>query len=253
MRYLELPRGPVRVRFDGATSNRLIPTDPHSGRTFWWADKGDGMDSTLTREVDLRSVPSAKLAFWAWYDIEADYDYAYVEASVDGGAHWVPLRTEASTSTDPNGQNLGNGLTGVSGGSGGPAWVRLSADLTSFAGKQIQLRFQYVTDGNLNLGGWAIDDLEISGGVLNDDAETDGGWTAEGFVRSTNVVGERYLVQVLRFGDRPTVERHIVENGALTLDLDTSGDRRPPLVAVTPFAVRTTVPVSFTVGSEARP
>ena len=251
VRYLELPRGPVRVRFDGATSNRLIPTDPHSGRTFWWSDKGDGMDSTLTREVDLRSVPSAKLAFWAWYDIEADYDYAYVEASVDGGAHWVPLRTEASTSTDPNGQNLGNGLTGVSGGSGGPAWVRLSADLTSFAGKQIQLRFQYVTDGNLNLGGFAIDDIEIPGRAV-DEAESDNGWNASGFVRSTNVVAQRFIVQVLRFADRPTVERRTVDNGQLTLEIDSTADRRPPLLAVTGLAVRTTQPAAFTVSAEAR-
>ena len=252
-RYVELPRAAQRVKFEGPTSVRLIATDPHSGKAFWWSDKGDGMDATLTRTVDLRAGTAATLTFWSWYEIEADYDYGYVEVSTDGGAHWKPLPTDTSTTTDPNGQNLGNGITGVSGRGSSPQWVRLSADLAPYAGKEILLRFQYVTDGNLNLGGWAIDDLEISGGVLNDDAETDGGWTAEGFVRSTNVVGERYLVQVLRFADRPTVERHIVENGALTLDLDTSGDRRPPLVAVTPFAVRTTVPVSFTVGSEARP
>src|SRR2546427_2887140 len=252
-RYVELPRAAQRVEVQGPTSVPLIATDPHSGKAFWWSDKGDGMDATLTRTVDLRAGTAATLTFWSWYEIEADYDYGYVEISTDGGARWKPLPTDSSTTTDPNGQNLGNGITGVSGRGSSPQWVRLSADLAPYAGKEILLRFQYVTDGNLNLGGWAIDDLEISGGVLNDDAEADGGWTAEGFVRSTNVVGERYLVQVLRFADRPTVERHIVENGALTLDLDTSGDRRPPLAPVTHFAVRTTVPVSFTVGSEARP
>jgi hypothetical protein len=69
-------------------------------------------------------------------------------------------------------------------------------------------------------------------------------------VRSTNLVSQRYLVQVLRFGEKGTVERRAVDNGTLTLDLDASGDRRPPLLAVTGFAVRTTQPTAFTVSVE---
>src|SRR5207245_640759 len=150
----------------------------------------------------------------------------YVEVSADGGTHWTPLRTEAATASDPNGQNLGNGLTGDSGGLTTPVWERLTADLSAYAGKQVKLRFEYVTDGNLNLGGVAIDDIEITG-LPVDEAETDNGWTASGFVRSTNVVSQRFIVQVLRFGDRATVERHFVDNGQLTLELDSTGDRRP--------------------------
>ncbi|HEV8534211.1 MAG TPA: hypothetical protein VGR87_00605 [Candidatus Limnocylindria bacterium] len=251
-RYVELPRAPLRLAFDGVTTNRLIATEPHSGRTFWWSDRGDGMDSNLTKTVDLRSVANPKLAFWTWYETEVDYDYAYVEASADGGVHWAPLKTENSTSTDPNGQNLGNGLTGSSGGQTATGWARLTADLAPYAGKEVQLRFQYVTDGNLNLGGFAIDDIEIPGAPV-DDAESDNGWTSSGFVRSTNIVSQRYVVQVLRFRDRPSVERHVVENGQVTIDLDTSGDRRPPLLAVTGFAVRTTLPVAFTVSAQNRP
>jgi immune inhibitor A len=251
-RYVELPSAPVRVRFDGATTTRLIPTDPHSGHSFWWSDKGDGMDSTLTRSMDLRSLTTATLSFWTWYELEADFDYAYVEISTDGGGRWFPLKTEASTSTDPNKQNLGDGITRVSGGSGTPAWVRLTADLTPFAGKEVVLRFQYVTDANINLGGLAIDDIEIPG-MPADDTESDNGWIPSGFVRSTNVVAQSFIVQVLRFGDRPTVERHVVSAGELTLDVDGSGDLRSPLLAVTGLAVRTTQPAPFTVSAEARP
>ena len=251
VRYVELPRARMQLKFDGSTSNRLIPTDPHSGRAFWWSDKGDGMDSTLTKVIDLRSATNSQLGFWTWFDIEADYDYAYVEVSSDGGGHWTPLRTESSTSADPNGQNLGNGITGGSSGASATGWRHLTADLTPYAGKQVQLRFQYVTDGNLNLGGWAIDDIEIPGQAV-DDTESDNGWVSSGFVRSTNLVGQRFVVQVLRFGDRQTVERHAVENGQLTLDIDTSADRRAPLLAVTGFAVRTTQPTNFTLSAEAR-
>ena len=45
--------------------------------------------------VDLRQVSGATLRFWTWFDIEADYDYGYVEVSVDGGKRWSPARKQA--------------------------------------------------------------------------------------------------------------------------------------------------------------
>ena len=98
----------------------------------------------------------------------------------------------------------------------------------AYAGKEIQLRFEYVTDGALNLHGMAIDDIAITG-LLNDDAESDNGWKAEGFVRSTNIVAQRFAVQLLRFtGNGTSVERRSVDAGTLDIDVDTSADRRPP-------------------------
>jgi hypothetical protein len=251
VKYVELPRGKSTVKFTGPTSTRLIPTEPHSGRAFWWSDKGDGMDATLTKGIDLPLAKELKLAFWAWYTIEVDYDYAYVEVSADGGSHWTPLRTEASSTTDPNGQNLGNGITGSSSGDTATGWKHLTADLSPYAGTQVQLRFEYVTDGNLNYGGFAVDDIEIPGLPL-DDAETNNSWMASGFILSTNIVSQRFALQVLHFGERGTVERRTVDNGELTFDLDTTGDRRA-LLAVTGFAVRTTEPVAFSLSAEKRP
>jgi bacillopeptidase F (M6 metalloprotease family) len=197
--------------------------------------------------VDLRAATRPILSYWTWYEIEKDYDYAYIAVSTDGGARWTTLAAPATTKEDPNGNNLGNGYTDTSGRGRTPAWIQQEVDLSPYAGKEIQLRFEYVTDGALNLHGFALDDIAITG-VLNDDAESDNGWKAEGFVRSTNVVAQRFLVQLLRFtATGPTVDRHSVDAGALDLEVDTSSDRRPPLLAVTGFAVRTTQPVPFTV------
>ncbi|TME68785.1 MAG: hypothetical protein E6I49_13180, partial [Chloroflexi bacterium] len=158
----------------------------------------------------------------------------------------------SSSTTDPNGQNLGNGITGSSSGETATGWRHLTADLAPYAGKKVQLRFQYVTDGNLNFGGFAVDDIEITGFPL-DEAEADNGWTSSGFIRSTNLVSQRFAVQLLHFaGDRATVERWTVDNGELSFDVDTSGDRRA-LLAVTGFAVRTTEPVAFSISAENRP
>jgi hypothetical protein len=251
-RYVELPRAAMKVHFDGARQTRLVPTDPHSGKAMWWSDRADGLDSRLTRTVDLRGATRPILSYWTWFEIEKDYDYAYVAVSTDGGARWTTLPAPATTRDDPNGNNLGNGYTDVSGGGRTPVWIQQDVDLSTYAGKEIQLRFEYVTDGALNLHGMAIDDIAITG-LFSDDAETDTGWTAEGFVRSTNFVAQRFVVQLLRFTATGTsVDRRAVDAGTLDLEVDTTGDRRAPLLAVTGFAVRTTQTVPFSVSVERR-
>jgi immune inhibitor A len=251
-RYIEVPRAVMKIHFEGARETKLLPTDPHSGKAMWWSDRADGLDSTLTRTVDLRGATAPKLSFWTWFEIEKDYDYAYVAVSTDGGARWATLAAPATTRDDPNGSNLGNGYTDNSGGGRTPAWIQQEVDLTPYAGKEIQLRFEYVTDAALNLHGMAIDDITITG-LLSDDAESDNGWKADGFVRSTNLVAQRFAVQLLRFTASGTsVERRAVDAGTLDLEVDTSADRRPPLLAVTGFAVRTTQPVPFSVSVERR-
>ena len=162
-RYVELPRAVMKIRFEGARETKLLPTDPHSGKAMWWSDRADGLDSTLTRTVDLRGATAPKLSFWTWFEIEKDYDYAYVAVSTDGGARWTTLAAPATTRDDPNGSNLGNGYTDNSGGGRTPAWIQQEVDLSPYAGKEIQLRFEYVTDGALNLHGMAIDDIAITG------------------------------------------------------------------------------------------
>jgi len=251
-RYIELPRAVMKVHFDGGRQSKLVPTDPHSGKAMWWSDRADGLDSRLTRTVDLRGATRPVLSYWTWYEIEKDYDYAYVAVSTDGGVRWTTLAAPATTTQDPNGTNLGNGYTDVSGTGRTPAWIQQEIDLSAYVGKEIELRFEYVTDGALNLHGLALDDVTITG-VLNDDAESDNGWKAEGFVRSTNAVAQRFVVQLLRFtANGTTVDRRIVDAGTLDLDVDTSSDRRAPLLAVTGFAVRTTQTVPFSVTVERR-
>jgi immune inhibitor A len=250
-RYVSLPQTPVHVKFSAPTTQRIIATDAHSGQMFWWSDRVDGLDSTLTRTVDLSSVTKATLSFWSWYDVEPDFDYVYVSVSTDGQS-WTTLKTDATTTSDPNGNNLGNGMTGMSGGGTKPAWVKQSADLGAYAGKKIQLRFEYVTDAALNFDGFALDDVTIPEVNFADDAEQDTGWTANGFIRSSNVVKQRYVVQVIHFGTTPTVERHIVEDGALELDVDGSKDRKAPILAVTALAPRSTQTIGFTVSVAAK-
>ncbi|MHB1162620.1 MAG: hypothetical protein ACYC3V_20140, partial [Chloroflexota bacterium] len=97
--YLELSDrwSSARIRFQGDQSTRVIAADGRSGRSFWWSNRGDMVDTRLTRIFDLRGVPGATLDFWAWYDLEDGYDYGYAMVSQDGGLTWSTLATQDTT------------------------------------------------------------------------------------------------------------------------------------------------------------
>ncbi|HEY6040961.1 MAG TPA: hypothetical protein VIX58_02430, partial [Anaerolineae bacterium] len=181
-------------------------------------------DTSLTRAVDLTNVKSATLRFWTWYDIEDGFDYGYVEASGDNGKTWKTLKGTTTTNADPNGANYGNGLTGMSkANASGTAseWVQEQFDLSAFAGQKVQLRFEYVTDDEYVGAGWAIDDLEIPEINWGDDAETNADWQAHGFARIDNVLPQKYILQVVEFGNDFKVERinlDATNSGTLTIN-----------------------------------
>jgi len=146
---------------------------PFEGDKFYYSGSGDELDNSMTKSVTL---PAGSLTLTAKvrYDIELDWDYAYL--TVNGGI----VATNLSTNTDPNGQNLGSGITGSSGG----AWVDLTADLSAFAGQTVDIGFRYRTDGAVAEPGFQIDALTIPGQAL-DGAEADAGWTFSGFRTTT--------------------------------------------------------------------
>jgi immune inhibitor A len=115
------------------------------------------------------NLPSgATLSAKVKYNIELDWDYAYLVYSTDNGATWTPIQTNKSTSTDPNGQNKGFGITGVQ-----STWADLTANLPA---GNVLLGFRYWTDSNTGGFGFMVDDINITG-MATDGAESDAGWT----------------------------------------------------------------------------
>ncbi|HEX5838415.1 MAG TPA: immune inhibitor A domain-containing protein [Anaerolineales bacterium] len=145
---------------------------PYSGSFFYYSGAGDNVDNTMSRSVAL-PAGAVTLTAQVNYQIELDWDYAYL--TVNG----TPVATSKSTGTNPNGQNFGNGITGASGG-----WVGLTADLSAFAGQTVDIGFRYWTDGAVVEPGFMVDDIQITGLPL-DDAESDFGWTFDGFRTTT--------------------------------------------------------------------
>jgi len=208
------------LRFTGDRTVALVGANPHTGGFEWWSNRGDLVDSRLTRAVDLRSVKTATLRFWTWFDVEKNSDYAYVEVSTDGGATWRTCAASDTTHDNPYGASLGDGFTGTSGGDP-PRWIQEAVDLTPYAGRTILLRFEYVTDQSIEGDGFVVGGVEIPEIGFHDNVSTDDGWTAEGFVRTDNLAPQPWLVEVISHDPRAPVRRlSIGPDGTGSLPLD---------------------------------
>lgn len=203
------PRQDLKIDFQGVTWVKVIDNEAHSGRYQWWSNRGDDSDMTLTRAFDLTGLESATLEFWTWYDIEENWDYAYVEVSTDGSETWDILQAPSTTDYNPNGNSFGWAYTGMSGGGEEPRWIREEVDLGDYVGGEVLIRFEYITDDAVNHPGFAVDDIRIPELGYDYDAEGDDGWEAEGFIRMENVLPQRWIVQVIEFAGRETRVRRI--------------------------------------------
>jgi len=152
----------------------------HSGNTSWYCgNEGSWLySSDFTAYLYTPAVivpPDAELSFWAWYEIEAGFDYSYCE--IDYGEGWRVLCM----------------MTGASEG-----WVEKTYDLSDHYGDSIQIRFTMFSDNDYSqFEGLYIDDLEITGeriGICGDaNADMD-----------VDVVDAVYLVNyVFRDGPAP--------------------------------------------------
>lgn len=192
--YVRLEKGETNTKlvFEGDVSAPLLPVDVGEG--CWWSNLGDVIDSTLTATVDLHDVDSATLTYDVWFSIEEDWDFAYVEVSEDGGNTWTILETPLSSTDDPLQVSFGPGYTGESGG-----WQEEAIPLDQWAGKEIMLRFQYITDAAVHDHGLCVRDIRVStpGGMEVAPAE----WTPGGFAWTSNLVRQSFIVQVVYEGD----------------------------------------------------
>jgi len=126
----------------------------HSGNSSWYCgNEGSWLySSDFTAYLYTPTIivpPDAELSFWAWYEMEAGFDYSYCE--IDYGQGWRVLCM----------------MTGESGG-----WVEKTYDLSEHYGDSIQIRFtMFSDDDSYVFEGLYIDDLKVGGekvGVCGD-------------------------------------------------------------------------------------
>ena len=205
--YLELTPANTgfKIEFAGDPEVQVVPVDPELEEGQWWSNRGDSINTRLTRTVDLTNVSSATLTYRIWHDIEKDFDYGYLSASTDKGRRWQTIQTPLTTQSNPNGQNYGDAYNGENTAQQA-RWIDEAVDLTQFAGQKIQLRFEYVTDDAYVREGFGIEGIEIEALGWKDRPE-DAGWQSDGFVRLTdNRLTASYRIALIRLGDPPQIE-----------------------------------------------
>jgi hypothetical protein len=115
---------------------------------FWCGDELTGMypanlDNVLvlkdSSKIDLSKAFEADVIFSTWYNISEE-DLGTLEISDDDGSTW----------------DLLDSFTGESEG-----WTTKSADITSWIGGDIIIRFRFMSDDSIESEGWYVDDVKI--------------------------------------------------------------------------------------------
>ena len=136
---------------------------PYAGAKTWYSGTGDDLSSTMSRQVTLAAGTSTlkMQAKWNIEDCGPDpCDYAYVE--VDSGSGWTALPGSITKAAE------GNGIDGTQ-----AAWTPATFDLSAYAGKTVNLRVRYATDGAAQ----GNDPAQAAGIFLDDVSVVSGGST----------------------------------------------------------------------------
>lgn len=162
-----------RFEFDGSDLSQ-------EGWTFdeeyweWVSGDGDEKDFLLTMDVDLTQPAGEEGDYLHWlnvstfWDIEANWDFGFVQVSIDGGDTWTSLNDTGDWFTEeidaegmPSIEENMPGLTDWP----GEMWdyQDLSFDLSAYDGMEIMVGFRYMTDWATTYTGWFINGVSVDG------------------------------------------------------------------------------------------
>jgi hypothetical protein len=197
--YIDLDHsGPLNLTFAGDTITELIDTPPAGGEQMWYAPPANDTHAQLTATFDLRQLDQATLEFDTWYDLEKDFDFAYLSVSSDQGSTWRVLSPHSWSSGD-----YGPGFTGSSTSMANNVngWVHETITLDNFVGHEILIRFHVLTDFESVGRGFAIDNIAIPELGYSNDVETaDNLWQGHGFVQTGWLLPQRWAVRLIHHG-----------------------------------------------------
>jgi len=156
-----------------------------------------------------------------------------LSASTDGKT-WTMLNPPGCNRDNLTGNNYGCGYNGKSGG-----YRQETIDLSEYAGKEVTLRFDYVTDAAVTAEGLSIDDVAIPQlGYASDFEQNDGGWQANGFVRIENRLPQSFQVTIVEKGSLPKVQTLTLDStnrAVVTLDNPRAKDLTVIVSGITRF------------------
>jgi len=151
----------------GADHWQLSTAQSHSPTHAWFVpDDAVVTDSRLWNTTPVPVGPGSSLTFWHRYQFEGTgYDGAVLEISTDGGGTWTDLGPYI-TAGGYNGTIstcCSNPLGGRQAWTGDlTEWTQVTADLSAFAGQNVQVRWRIGCDSSISDVGWYMDDVQIT-------------------------------------------------------------------------------------------
>ncbi|RMG90648.1 MAG: hypothetical protein D6706_19130 [Chloroflexi bacterium] len=203
--YIELDfRGPATLTFAGDTSVPIVETTPTEGDYMWLAPAANESNFWLMAEFDLTELTQATLTFDAWYNLEEEYDFAYLSISTDGGKTWTLLVPENNSPGEFG--PAWNGRSATAKDAFNSGWVHESISLNPYVGHNVWLRFDVLTDSSVVGQGFALDNIAIPELGFKDGAESDTAfWETGGFVRAAGQLPQYWSVQLIQFSPAPYI------------------------------------------------
>ncbi|WP_030453083.1 immune inhibitor A domain-containing protein [Herbidospora cretacea] len=202
------------LKFTGATGLPALPLawtivndEPdRAGNPVLFSGNENNLNVSAVAEV---TVPAADptLRLLAKYGAEEGYDYGYVVVSTDGGATYTPVSGD-QTVEGPLGPSL-NGTTS--------GFEPHTFDLSAYAGQNVLLGFQYVSDGGVNEGGLYLDDITVGGTVVSDGSSLE---PFDSFTEIKPTAVHNWNVRLVGLDEKHKVAAQVEFNGKGTINLN---------------------------------
>lgn len=220
--YLDIrTSGTFSVTFAGDSTARLLPTLPPKGERVWFTPGSTDVAATLTRAFDLTSLTTATLEFTAWYELERDYDFAYIEVSADNGVTW-----QALAPTNLSAGIYGAALTGRSAAiaNADEGWITETIDLTPHTGQSVLIRFEVLNDGAFSEHGFALSTIGIPEiNYLSTADERPDDWIAQGFAVVGVELPQQWSIQLVQGKKVTSIELDELNRASWTISADSQG------------------------------
>ncbi len=209
--FLVNPDNPSGAVMAGRYDREGGPFDPHDGD---WHAYSQRADAAYKRLGGTFTVPTddPTLRFWSSYDIEADWDFAFVELAPAGTDDWTTLPDLNGHTTTDTGDSCAAGWVdelhpflahymdadcnptgttgewhGITGSSGG--WQELAFDLSAHAGDEVEFHITYASDWAVQGIGMFVDEVQLGNGPVESFEDGFGAFTvttAEGSATPAN-------------------------------------------------------------------
>lgn len=206
------------IKIDGIkfmpTPWKVVEDQLNRDNDVLWGNEGNELSNKIIIKADLSEVETATLKFDNFIDIEEEWDYGMVQVSTDNGDTWTSLANEHTRSdvVDEGYPAIENNVPGFTGYY--TEWTKEVFDLNEYAGEEILISFNYMTDWGYNDAGWFIDNIEIPEiGFYND------GSTLDGFY-SLDEIQENYVEYSLTFINQKSLGKGKNKSNYRVLNID---------------------------------